>query len=379
MKQFITNHLKNISGWRTPRKLLAFAVDDYGNIRLKSKKARENLLAREVKLRGRFDHLDALDTRSDYEMLFDILSSVKDKVGNPAIFTPYALSCNTDYEASVSLGNYVPENLDITYTRLSAEDPINYEGAFKMLKIGITERLIHPQFHGREHLNVHLFDALLKDKDRSLLVNLELNSMAGINSHPLYPNVGFNQSFAFWKMEEVELHRNIIADGLNRFKEVYGYLPSTFTPPAQQLHASLYPFIIELGLTSVDKVRATNRHLGEGKYLPERNVMGIQKGENYVTIVRNCVFEPSDSDKDWVNFTFQQIKAAFFWNKPAIVSSHRVNFAGHIDPENRKKGLSALSELLKKVVKTWPDVEFVSLHNLASLIKNDNLPNETDL
>lgn len=371
MKQFLSNHLKNIPGWKTKRKLIAFAVDDYGNIRLKNKMARERLYSKGVVLNGRFDHLDALDTREDFEHLFEVLNFVKDRNGSSAIFTPYALPCNTNYEASLKLGKYVPENLTTTYARLSSEDPIAYEGAYQLLKQGIQEKLIRPQFHGREHLNVLLFNALLNDKDPSLLSNLELQSMAGISNHLSFPDVTFNQSFAFWKEEEVEIHKEIITDGLLQFKNVYGFPSLTFTPPAQQLHPSLYQYIIAEGLLAVDKVRATKRHLGEGRYISERNVMGISKRADYVTIVRNCVFEPTDRDIDWANFTFNQIKTAFFWNKPAIISSHRVNFCGHIDPSNRKKGLGALKLLLQKITKTWPDVEFIAIDDLAQLIKND--------
>ena len=43
VKNHIKNHLKNISGWRTNRKLVIFSVDDYGNVRLASKSALSNL------------------------------------------------------------------------------------------------------------------------------------------------------------------------------------------------------------------------------------------------------------------------------------------------------------------------------------------------
>lgn len=47
-----------------------------------------------------------------------------------------------------------------------------------------------------------------------------------------------------------------------------------------------------------------------------------------------------------------------------------MNFCGHIDPENRKKGLSALKTLLEKVVKKWPDVEFVSVDEVVEIFEN---------
>lgn len=368
MKQFLANHLKNIKGKKVKRKFLAFSVDDYGNIRLASAQAKKNLLNADVKLKNRFDQLDALDTREDYEMLFDTLDYVKDKAGNPAIFTPYALPCNTDYQLTKENGSFVPENLDVTYEKLTGDEKA-FDGAYNTLLEGIKHKFIKPQFHGREHLNVHLFNALFNDKNPQLLANLENRSLAGVPNHSAFPEVGFNQAFAFWKEEETELHKEIIKNGLKRFEKVYGYKSLTFTPPAQQLHASLYPYVGELGVEGVDKVRSTMRHKGEGAYEKETNTLGEKGLGSTITIVRNCVFEPNDRNIDWVNFTLKQIEAAFFWNKPAIVSSHRVNFCGHIDPENRKKGLATLKALLEKVVKKWPDVEFVSVPELVEIIK----------
>ena len=64
----------------------------------------------------------------------------------------------------------------------------------------------------------------------------------------------------------------------------------------------------------------------------------------------------------------KQIETSFFWNKPANVSSHRVNFCGYIDKKNRATGINDLKQLLKKVVQKWPDVEFMSANELGDLI-----------
>jgi len=91
--------------------------------------------------------------------------------------------------------------------------------------------------------------------------------------------------------------------------------------------------------------------------------------------VRNVVFEPTSPSKpDWINHTLKQIENAFNWKHPAIISSHRANFSGYMDPENRKIGLSALKELLAKITRRWPDVEFLSSAQLYELIvqKDEN-------
>jgi hypothetical protein len=196
--------------------------------------------------------------------------------------------------------------------------------------------------------------------------------MAGIPNHPAMKNVSFNQSFAFWSENEITLHKEIIKDGLDLFQQVYGYPSLTFTPPAQQLHVDLYPFVSSLGVIGLDKVRNTTRHLGNGKYIKESNIMGDSITPTATTIVRNCVFEPTDDRGfDWVNYTFKQVQAAFYWNKPAIISSHRVNYCGFIDEKNRALGLKNLKALLNKIVVAYPDVEFVSVDEIAKMICND--------
>ncbi|MFO0180642.1 MAG: hypothetical protein ACK517_02550, partial [bacterium] len=87
-----------------------------------------------------------------------------------------------------------------------------------------------------------------------------------------------------------------------------------------------------------------------------------------ITLVRNVVFEPTTSPATAVARALQQIQAAFFWNKPAIISSHRVNFCGQIDESNRKHSLEALQSLLQEILARWPDVKFLTAEELTRLI-----------
>jgi hypothetical protein len=99
------------------------------------------------------------------------------------------------------------------------------------------------------------------------------------------------------------------------------------------------------------------------------NYTGKKNELGQIYIVRNVVFEPMEErGVDWVSYTLDQVEAAFRWSRPAIISSHQVNFCGHIDPENRKKGIEALSILLKQIVQRWPDAEFMAAHELGDLV-----------
>ena len=67
----------------------------------------------------------------------------------------------------------------------------------------------------------------------------------------------------------------------------------------------------------------------------------------------------------------EEIEIAFQWGKPAVVSSHRVNYVGSIDPSNRDNGLNELKKLLNKVLQKWPDVEFMTSAELGDLIRSE--------
>lgn len=357
-------------GPKTKRKIIVFSVDDYGNVRLDSKEARANLDAAGLKIYSRFDNLDTLETKQDLEQLFDVLSSVKDKNGKHAIFTPFALPCNIDFEkmAAEDYREFHYETLPETYRKLATKNPEAYDGAWKLWQEGISKGLMKPQFHGREHLNLTIFNDLLQKRDPQLLAALQNRSFTSIPDEA-YPTMQSTAAFDFWGLNENEAFVPILKDGLEKFGQVYGYKSNHFTPPVYSIHHSLYKTLKENGVDYIDLGLVRKEHQGFGNYQTEVNHTGKQTREGLSIIVRNVVFEPTeDRGIDWVAFTMKQIEAAFRWNKPANISSHRVNFCGHIDAKNREKGLSALKNLLQEIVKKWPDVEFMSADQAAKII-----------
>ena len=374
IKNTLTNNIKNLIGWRTKRKIVVFSVDDYGNVRLDSKKAREAMDRAGVKAQNRFDRLDTLETREDLEMLFETLQSVTDKNGRHAIFTPFALPCNINFEKMKETGysEYHYELLPETFQKLSAQQPEAYNGAWEMLQQGIDEGLLVPQFHGREHLNLKMFEELLARNEPELITALKSRSFTGISDSG-YKTISQMAAFDFWTFDENEWFDEIIRDGLNRFEQVYGYRSNHFTPPAGREHPVIHKALKENGINYIDTPLIKREHQGEGRYKKVFNYTGKKSGEGQYFIVRNVVFEPIDPRGfDWIENTMQQIEAAFRWSRPAIISSHRVNFCGHIDPKNREKGLNALSELLKRITERWPEVEFMAANELGDLVSGCN-------
>lgn len=372
MKQFILDNIKNIQGWKTKRKIVILSIDDYGNVRLDSKKSRENLDKAGLKVFNRFDAYDTLETKEDLEALYNVLSSVKDKNERHAVFTPFALPCNINFEAMAEEGyeRYVDELLPNTYLKLANTDPKAYENTWKLWREGIAEGLMKPQFHGREHFNLRVFEEKLKKNDKELMVNLKNRSYTSISSSG-FSTIGYTAAFEFFNIEENKTFEFIIKDGLKKFEEVYGYPAIHFNPPGGREHPIIHSFLKEAGIKYLDTPLIKNEHQGKGKYKKVFNWTGKRNKERQIFQVRNVVFEPTHGTINHVEKAFKQIKTAFFWHKPAIISSHRVNFCGHIDEKNRKKGLDSLSSLLSKIVNEWPDVEFMGSSELGELIELD--------
>jgi hypothetical protein len=365
-------NLKNSFGWKTNRKIVVFSVDDYGNVRLHSKEARSNMDKAGLPIYSRFDALDTLETREDLEKLFKVLDSVKDKNGRSAVFTAFVLPCNINFE-KVKEGNFQEfyyETLPETFAKLAEENPKTYKGTWDKWQEGIQKGFLKPQFHGREHLNLSIFNDKLKKKEQQLLTSLQNKSYASI-SDDNYPTMSCYASFDFWNVDENENFKSIIIDGLQKFEAIFGFKSTYFTPPVFNIHHSLFLTLKENGIRFIDLALYRKEHQGFNGYKKSFNFSGKKTKEDLQIMVRNVVFEPTeDRGIDWVNFTMKQIETAFRWNKPAIISSHRVNFCGHIEEQNREKGLHSLESLLENIVKKWPEVEFMSADELGEHIEN---------
>lgn len=368
MKQTLINNLKNLPGARTKRKHVIFSVDDYGAVSLDSKQARDLLEKKSNIKQSHFHRYDALENKIDLEYLYGVLRSVKDKNQNHAIFTPFALPCNIDFEKLKKYDTFRNEPLFETYEKLSQRHPSSYEGTWELWKQGIREGLMQPQFHGREHLHVGIFNHWLQNKEPHLMRALECRSFAFTAPSPKkHHSVG--AAFGFDNPEENEGFKEIIEDGLNRFEEVFGYRAIQFNAPAGVESQLIHGYLHENGIKSLDQPIVKHEHLGFGKHKKEFNYLGKRNKLKQVYVVRNVIFEPSKHpNKDNVGLALKQIEAAFRWNKPANISSHRVNYCGHINPENRKQSLAQLKDLLHRIVKKWPEAEFVSVPELVEEI-----------
>ncbi len=87
---------------------------------------------------------------------------------------------------------------------------------------------------------------------------------------------------------------------------------------------------------------------------------------------RNCNFEPYKDNTNEIEKCLSEIDIAFRWGKPAVISSHRINFTSRIDKNHRDKCLNQLDNLFKRIIKKYPEVEFLNSAQLAEIIQKSN-------
>jgi hypothetical protein len=170
--------------------------------------------------------------------------------------------------------------------------------------------------------------------------------------------------------EDVEDQKQVLAEGLELFKKVFGFESKTFIAPCYNWDPLLETVLKEKGIRLIQGLRnqlAPTGSFGQYKsiphYLGEANELGLKYS------IRNCFLEPSQlPGKDWVDSCLAQIQTAFFWKKPAVICSHRINYIGYIDPRNSERGLRDLKLLMKQVLLKWPDVQFITTEQLCGLI-----------
>jgi hypothetical protein len=163
---------------------------------------------------------------------------------------------------------------------------------------------------------------------------------------------------------------NIYLQGLDIFEKMFGYSSESMIPTNYIWNNDFNGSISKKGvkyIQGVGKMKEPNllKPIYRNRYLGKKNIF------NQIDLVRNCNFEPTVyTDSDTVNSCLTDIKIAFSLNKPAIISSHRINYVGNIDVSNRDNNLLLLKQILTIAIKKWPDIEFMTSVELGNLINN---------
>lgn len=367
----LKQHLINLRGWRTDRKIIVFESDDWGSIRMAGKKAYKSLLSKGYRVdQNPFNSNDRLESDTDVKRLAQALGDVKDKQGNPAKFTLNIVMANPDFEKieQDAFTNYYFENFKDT---LSKND--DSQNVLSLYKKGISEKVFQPQLHGREHINLRLWLNRLRKKDVATLDAFQYNMFTvtrGVSTGGRQENL---DAFGCSSISGKEFdYRQIIKDAQELFEQCWGYKSVSFIAPCYVWHPSIEKLLFEEGVeyiqgTHVQRIPINDEDFGIKKryhYIGEKNKW------QQLYLVRNCTFEPTTlGRKNAIYNAMKGIDCAFTNKKPAIICTHRVNYIGTLNEQNRELNLKLLGELLTNILYKWPEAEFMSSDQLGAIIK----------
>ena len=363
----------NIPGWHTKRHIVVIESDDWGSIRMSSLEAFERLKSAGIPVdKDHYNINDALESNEDLERLFETLQKFKDSTGRHPVMTGVNVVANPDFKAIAA--NNFKEYVYEPYTKTCGRYP-NHDRVYELWKKGIAERLFVPILHGREHLNAQFWMRALQKGDLSTVVafrdcvtGIPLKGIGGAT----VPN--FQAAFDIDTPDDLPYQKEVIKAGAALFEHLYGYKPKYFVPTNGPFNNTLEKDLLDAGIKYINTGKKQREPLGNGQYKVNTRFLGDKNQYGQIYLTRNCFFEPAaigyelPMSHDVINYGLKEIEIAFRWHKPATISSHRVNYIGYLHPENREKGLKALSKLLGEIIKRWPDVEFMTSVELGDLI-----------
>lgn len=355
LKRRLVENVKNIPGWRTNRKIVVFISDDWGDKRVRSDEDYQKLIEHGVPLdQSEMATYDTIASSEDLSRLFEVLTSVKDKNNRSAVLTPFTIMSNPNFEkiAGTDFQEYFYR--DFTETMNREPDGSKIIDAWNE---GIREKVFSPEYHGRDHLNVPMWLEALKSGNE--IVHFAFNHhYAHIKTSDM--KVSPAVAFYFNSKESFRFLNDSLVDGIKLFRDIFERNPEVFNPPNGMFHTSFYRSLAEMNVYNIGTKHFREQPTSTGDIEKKYFKFGQISKEGIIHFISNGAFEPTKATYKDTADVMRQIEAAFRWNKPALINTHRVNYVSGRSVIKRDKGLKELSELLKEIEKRWPAIEFMS-------------------
>jgi hypothetical protein len=373
IKKEITYILLNLPGFHTNRKIVVIESDDWGGIRMPSQFVKLELGKFNMKLENdAYSLYDNLATAEDLEKLFEVLCSVKDSNGKFAKLTANTNVANPNFQLIKDSGfnDYFYEPFTSTLERSKI-----HNNSFQLWRQGINLDVFHPQFHGREHVNVHKWLNDLKINHANVRLWFDLGTYG--TSYLVDNNQVGHYMTAFDSViaKRISFYNQSIIEGLNLFEEIFGYRSESFISTTYCWPKEIEATLFQNGIRYLQGIITQKYPIDDGdNFRTKINFQGNRSKAGLLYLIRNAFFEPSiNRNFNWIEDCLKRIEIAFLCHKPVTISMHRLNFIGSLCLENRSQNLLELKTLLKEIIKRWPNIEFMSSDELGRLIEKTNI------
>ena len=231
---------------------------------------------------------------------------------------------------------------------------------------------MRPQFHARKHLNSRLWMRDLQAGRR----DTRLAFGHGFYGHTTGTSSRVQRNYlaAYWaeSPEDVVAMTAVLNQGLDAFEATFGFASQSFIACNHVFPAELEEVLVKRGVTLLQGQRgqSTPQPGKGGACSVQRRYTGQRNRHGQCYSVRNVHFEPYvDPARDWVGSALKEIRQAFRLRRPAVVTSHRINYVGGMHLQHRDRSLRLLDDLLGRIRTIWPDAQFISSDRLAMRMK----------
>jgi hypothetical protein len=367
LKQTLTTLLLNARGFKSKRRIVVIESDDWGSVRMPSLKVFNQLVKQGIKVdRCGYNTYDSLETQDDLDAIFNTFSKLKDSNDNSPLITANTIVANPDFEKirADNFQNYYYEPFNQSFTNYHGNNNI-----FKSIQQGIDQKMYFPQLHGREHVYIDNWLNALKAGDKDTKLAFDKNVYGLSTTISSSKRKSFLTALDFNNPDEIVGHESVLANAQEIFYAQFGFKSTSFIAPNYTWHLSHERILKKLGVDTIQGARAQKSPNSSDGYDIIKHYMGETNQFNQTYLVRNSSFEPSiRKNIDWQKKILNDVRLAFFVGAPVIISSHRVNFMGGLVESNRRENLKTLTIILGKLLKAYPDIEFMSSTELATLI-----------
>ena len=362
-KSWVINQL----GWSSTHPVVVIESDDWGMVRMASKPAQERLRDKGYPVdQCPYNRFDGPESVEDLTALSETLSAYSGADGSPAVMTVNIIMANPDFER-------IRESGFSCYHYVTLEQGLKDSGREDVLdayRAAIEQGVLWPQLHGREHIAVSRWMTALRENMPGFRDAFD----EGMSSVPTDPTMSSHRDCLDWLGsapgdQGFDHLAGSIRDAQHLFEACWGRPSESFMAPCYTWHPQLESVCAEVGIqygqgSRVQRVPPPGQ---TGAIKRRRHFTGQKNAHGQRYLVRNVDLEPSahgDAEQCLAK-ALEQTEAALRHRTPAIVSSHRLNYIGSLEPDNRDRGLDVLNRYLAAVIARWPDVVFMSSNALG--------------
>jgi len=310
-----------------------------------------------------------LESAADVARLKEALLGFRGGDGLAPIFQPNYILAAPDFEAirKSDFGSfemqYYPD-----FTGKWRRDGLHRE-VLEAMRVGVWA----PEYHGLMHFNPEAWLQLLREGHPGTVEMFRRGisvSDAEDDEYEYDPRLSapFRQSF--------------IERGVQRFKEVFGKEPCSSIAPDTFWTADTEGLLRQAGIRVIQSWRS-QKTAGIAPKPAGANLLGRftrawrkmtrptvhhDPGADLTYLSRTAFFEPSGNPESTLGATncLGQVRASFERGEPAIISTHRHNFA-HLDHRVIQENMRQFRQLLEGIIEMSPSVVFLTDCEVAQL------------